>query len=434
MAATDRSAVSQLAAIGRQTAAGTPAPAKYIFSGLSWDFGPNIDSEAITPAGYRAPTVSVMKSQHTEGKVSGAFGFNEAPFLYATLGYSAPTTPASAVTTRQQVFNLYGLATTPLSPAIYSLERGNSVRGDYCSDAIIKTIGVSWDRKGGIKMEGAFFAQAYQDDKVRILAITGSPTGGTLTLTVGGQTTSTIPWNATAAQVDAAIEALSGVGSGNVVTSGGPLPASPVRIQFADIDTLVPVPTVTVNAAGLTGGTSPAATVSRMAPVSQIDVTPAGPGMVDIYIADSYANLTSSPQQLMRAFSCGWKVDNIFTPIWTGNSSLSSYADSVESKMKTEFSMEVGADDVGMGLLRYTKKDQTIFVRVAFTGPFIETAGGTTYYQRFVQDQAVKLTKPPSNLTVNNDLLSVKFAGEFVQDATWGQVLKTTFTNTLTGF
>ena len=44
-------------------------------------------------------------------------------------------------------------------------------------------------------------------------------TGGTFTLTQGGQTTSNLAWNASAADVQAALEALSGVGSGNVAVS-----------------------------------------------------------------------------------------------------------------------------------------------------------------------------------------------------------------------
>ena len=48
-------------------------------------------------------------------------------------------------------------------------------------------------------------------------------TGGTFTLTFNGQTTAPLAYNATAAQVDAALEALSNVGANNIQTSGGPV-------------------------------------------------------------------------------------------------------------------------------------------------------------------------------------------------------------------
>lgn len=45
-------------------------------------------------------------------------------------------------------------------------------------------------------------------------------TAGTFTLTVDGQTTSTLPWNATALAIQSALEGLSTVGEGNVEVTG----------------------------------------------------------------------------------------------------------------------------------------------------------------------------------------------------------------------
>lgn len=49
-------------------------------------------------------------------------------------------------------------------------------------------------------------------NEVQSIAITGTPTGGTYTLTYAGQTTAAIPYSATAAQVRAALAALSSIG------------------------------------------------------------------------------------------------------------------------------------------------------------------------------------------------------------------------------
>jgi len=62
-------------------------------------------------------------------------------------------------------------------------------------------------------------------NEVQKIAIQGTATGGTFTLTYAGQTTSAIAYNASAATVDTALEALSNIGVGDVnVTgpSGGP--------------------------------------------------------------------------------------------------------------------------------------------------------------------------------------------------------------------
>ena len=61
---------------------------------------------------------------------------------------------------------------------------------------------------------------------VQTLSLSGNPTGGTFTLSFGGQTTAAIPFNATAAQVQAALQALSSIGAGNVACAGGPLPGT----------------------------------------------------------------------------------------------------------------------------------------------------------------------------------------------------------------
>lgn len=52
------------------------------------------------------------------------------------------------------------------------------------------------------------------------------------TLTYAGQTTTSIDDDATAAQVQAALEALSNIGEGNVLVTGGPLGTGPFTVTF----------------------------------------------------------------------------------------------------------------------------------------------------------------------------------------------------------
>jgi hypothetical protein len=55
---------------------------------------------------------------------------------------------------------------------------------------------------------------------VQTVTITGGPTGGTFTLTFGGQTTSALAFNASPAAVQTALQALSTIGAGNVTVTG----------------------------------------------------------------------------------------------------------------------------------------------------------------------------------------------------------------------
>jgi hypothetical protein len=91
---------------------------------------------------------------------------------------------------------------------------------------------------------------------VQTVTTTGTPTGGTFTLTFEGRTTATIAFNATAAVVQAALEALPNIGTGNVLGGGGPLPTG-VTLTFQNALAKRPIAPLTANSAGLTGGTSP---------------------------------------------------------------------------------------------------------------------------------------------------------------------------------
>ncbi|MEV5977488.1 hypothetical protein [Streptomyces sp. NPDC052114] len=103
-------------------------------------------------------------------------------------------------------------------------------------------------------------------NEVQSVAITGGPTGGTYTLTYSGQTTAAIPYNATAAQVRTALQALSNIGSGNVACAGGPHPGSAITVTFQGALAGTDVAQMTANSASLTGGTTPAVAVTTTTP------------------------------------------------------------------------------------------------------------------------------------------------------------------------
>jgi len=86
------------------------------------------------------------------------------------------------------------------------------------------------------------------------------------TITFGGDTTASIDDDATAAQVQAALEALDSIGAGNVIVTGGPLATGPFSLTFSgalsdtDVGAVTTTPTggsgTVVVAVGTTGGAS----------------------------------------------------------------------------------------------------------------------------------------------------------------------------------
>ena len=97
-------------------------------------------------------------------------------------------------------------------------------------------------------------------NEVKTLTITGTPTGGTWTVTFDGETTAGIAYNANAAAVQTALEALSNVTSGDVAVTGGPGPGTAYTVTFGGRYAGVNVPVFTASGSGLTGGTSPGVT------------------------------------------------------------------------------------------------------------------------------------------------------------------------------
>jgi uncharacterized protein len=94
------------------------------------------------------------------------------------------------------------------------------------------------------------------------VTITGSPAGGTFTLTFEDQTTAGIAYNAANAAVVSALEALSNIAPGEVLVTGGPLPDTAIQVEFTGTLGGANRTQMTANAAGLTGGTSPAIAVT----------------------------------------------------------------------------------------------------------------------------------------------------------------------------
>lgn len=94
------------------------------------------------------------------------------------------------------------------------------------------------------------------------VTLTGTPTGGTFTLTYSGQTTSAIAYDASAATVDAALEALSNIDPGDVTVTGSA--GGPWTVEFTGALAGTNVDAMTASGASLTGGSGQTHTVTEI--------------------------------------------------------------------------------------------------------------------------------------------------------------------------
>lgn len=85
-------------------------------------------------------------------------------------------------------------------------------------------------------------------NEIQRIALFGTVTSGFFSLTFDGQTTSDLLFNATADDIQTALEALSNIVPGDVICTGGPLAgigASPVNIEFTGSFAAKNVPSIT---------------------------------------------------------------------------------------------------------------------------------------------------------------------------------------------
>jgi len=96
-------------------------------------------------------------------------------------------------------------------------------------------------------------------NEVQTISLTGTPTGGTFTLTFDGQTTGTIAYNADGpTTVQTALLALSTIGATDLTVAAG---TGPWVVTFAATFSGLDVPMFTLATNSLTGGTLPSVTI-----------------------------------------------------------------------------------------------------------------------------------------------------------------------------
>jgi hypothetical protein len=141
-------------------------------------------------------------------------------------------------------------------PAVTFTNEATTDSGDH------KTFTITNQAKRYLDRDTAVVVQK-GNDELQSVTITGSPTGGSFTLTFGANTTTSLNWNATASQVQSALQALASIGANNALVTGGPGPGTAFQVQFAAGKGLASQSLITATSS-LTGGTAPTVTIARV--------------------------------------------------------------------------------------------------------------------------------------------------------------------------
>jgi hypothetical protein len=133
-------------------------------------------------------------------------------------------------------------------------------KNTHYPDGVLKS-GTVLARYSSGAYAGLWAPYAGEASEAQTVTITGTPTGGTFTLTLNGETTAGIAYNATAAAVESALEALPSLSADDISVTGGPGPGTPYVVTFGGALAGANVAQMT-SAGSFTGGSSPAVAVT----------------------------------------------------------------------------------------------------------------------------------------------------------------------------
>ncbi|TKJ34111.1 MAG: hypothetical protein CEE38_18775 [Planctomycetes bacterium B3_Pla] len=202
-------------------------------------------------------------------------------------------------------------------------------------------------------------------NEIQTVSIAGGPTGGTFTLTYDGQTTAAIAWNATAAAVDAALEALSNIGAGNVICTGPPPPGTAITVEFTGALAGQDVAMMTVDTTNLTGG----------APVGSVVETTPGRAVQGVLGGEATASLVNGGKIRITDTASGYSSSD-FAMAWSDSFlTLPSYfevstvgGDEVKNASITVFDSQGGKHVLSGAFVRTDTNNTWDMVLTSITG------------------------------------------------------------------
>lgn len=340
-----RSYVDILTQLGREEVVGSPASASKTLASLMFNFSPELDVKRYRASGKKVTTTSVLNRQWAIGNYEGALSYNELAFVLAGLvGGEQPVVVGTGG---------FGWTFAPLtegrnSPVNFTARRGDAEAATIAKAVQLKSLTIESSREEAT-LSGDLVGQAVDNtgalteltDEIQAITETGTVTGGTFTITYSGQTTAAIDYDATAEEIQAALEALSNLAPGDVFVVGGPIYLRRVHIRFAGTLEGTNVAEITVSSASLTGGGTyvPSTLQAGGAAIPQIPESPVSGNEINIYVDTTFGGLGVT--QIGCPFNFRINLPERYNEKWCLNRSDPSYKESVEIATEPTISFDV---------------------------------------------------------------------------------------------
>ena len=424
----ERATIFQKTQLGVETTPGTNVPATKILQATTIQPAIKADVKTFRTMGSKFPSLAAEGKEWVEAKIEGQGSYHDLTYLLASLMCTPTPAQQGGTTAYKSTFvvanGLADLVTT------YSVEHGGSVRGHEFSYGLVNELGLDISRDE-VKVSGTMIGQRLTDDvypstnEIQTIGDSGVVSGGHCHFTFGGQTTGTVAWNADAATVQAALEALSTIGTGGVRCTGGPLPGD-VVVEFIGPLAQTNVALLTVDNTAITGGGTivVAETLAGAAP-TYIAYQPILPAEISVYLAATAAGLPGSA--LTRVLKCSWKLGSRFGPIWVLDASKTSWVVHVETEPDMTATILMEADAAGMALLTQLRSGASKFLRIEAVSAAL---AGVAYPYTLTLDMCGKVSAV-SEFSDADGVYAIEWTLKGAYDSTWGKACQVEVTSTL---
>jgi hypothetical protein len=156
-----------------------------------------------------------------------------------------------------------------------------------------------------------------------------------------------------------------------------------------------------------------------------IAMVPISPKDISVFADATSAGLGTT--RLTRLLRGNWQFgQSKYNPLWTVDSTATSFADIVESTPGATFTALFEADTTGTGFLANVRAGDTRFVRIRAVGPLI--AGASSY--QFTIDMAAKFGTP-SEYRDESGVYALELPWTLVHDATWTRAMQAVLITTV---
>lgn len=421
-----RPIVEEASFLGIESVEGTAVAANKRLLGVGVNLMEAAEFDEVQPMGSVVPTAAPIRQNWSTFEISDDSypDYNSLLYLFSMLfGAPTTTTPGGATNARQHVWTPPITAISKQTATLVKGQPGGTA--EQAAGAVLTDLTLSFSRTAAQELSGSGFAgrldysaSTYVNE---VNTIVVDAAGGTFTITVNGQTTAGIAYDAATSAVTSALEALSNVAPGDVATTGT---ASNYTLTWGGALANTNV-TISTNAASLTGGAQTATlATTQQGGVTDIAVVPILAGQVDVYVDTTGAGVGTT--KLLTDFSAEWSISGLRDPVWVLNSALPSFKESVALRPDASFSLELGNDSTSRALVTDMRAGTTKFVRIQATGGEIES--GQSYSLKI--DMAGQINEAPAAGDVDG-ASTLPFGFRSVYDATWAKWCVVTLVNGL---